>query len=73
MYRFEPELKDYIQFLSDKLANKLKPQTTAKPVTGIQLCYGNMTWLIHFVAVLGIKPFNLTNPKPRTLPTPEKV
>ncbi|XP_065883356.1 cilia- and flagella-associated protein 99-like [Dysidea avara] len=36
LLRFEPELKEYIESLSDKLANKLKPQTTTKPVTGIK-------------------------------------
>lgn len=54
LLRFELELKEYLQLLSDKISNKLKPQSTAKHITGV-------------------KPFNLTNPKPRTLPTPEKI
>ena len=33
-YRFEPELKEYLQVLSDKLSNKLKPHGGAKHVTG---------------------------------------
>lgn len=38
-FRFEPELKEYLQFLSDKLSNKLKPRSTTKQITGIVTAY----------------------------------
>lgn len=41
-YRFDVEMKDYIQQLADKLANKVQRQRDSKPATGMcdvfQLC-----------------------------------
>ena len=34
-YRFDVEMKDYIQQLEDKLANRTQKQRDGKPVTGM--------------------------------------
>jgi len=52
--RFDVEMEEFIQQLSDRLANRGQQRKQAKPVTDT-------------------KPFNLTRPRPRSVPTPERV
>ena len=38
MHRFDAELREFIQQLSDKLANRGQMRRQSKPVTGVPVC-----------------------------------
>ena len=38
MHRFDAEMREFIQQLSDKLANRGQTKRPSKPVTGVPVC-----------------------------------